>query len=180
MTNAQSFDDTQSLDNPFAVRVLDPKSMRLFRTHPEDTTVRATLEGDRSWREVRVARAFPLSDPDQYIGLRDGNDKDIGMLESLHGMDGESRMIIDEELERRYFTPQVTRVHSVVEAFGVVTWEVETTKGARRFLVRNLKDNSYTLGGSRVMMTDVDGNRYEFPDARALGPKALLVLSKIL
>lgn len=174
MSNAQAF------DNPFAVRVLDPATVRLFRTHPEDMTVRATVEGDRSWREVRIARAFPLSDPDRYIGLRDGNDKDIGILETLDGLDAESRSIIDEELERRYFTPQVTRVDSVEEAFGVVTWEVETTKGPRRFLVRNLKDSSYTLGSSRVMMTDVDGNRYEFPDGRALGPKALQVLSKIM
>ncbi len=170
----------QSFDNPFAVRVLDPAAVRLFRTHAEDTTVRLTIDGDRSWREVRIARAFPLSDPDRYIGLRDGNDKDIGILETLHGLDGESRSIIDEELERRYFTPQVTRVDFVEEAFGVVTWEVETTKGPRRFLVRNLKDSSYTLGSSRVMMTDVDGNRYEFPDPRALGPKALQVLSKIM
>ena len=167
-------------DNPFAVRVLDPHTVRLFRTHPQDTTVRATLEGDRSWREVRVARAFPLSDPERYLGLRDGNDKDIGILETLHGLDGESRAIIEEELARRYFTPQVTQVISVSEAFGVVTWEVETSKGPRRFLVRNLRDSSYSLGGSRIMMTDVDGNRYEFPDARTLGPKALTVLAKIL
>ena len=174
MTKAQAF------DNPFAVRVLHPKTVRLFRTHPEDTTVRATIEGDRSWREVRIARAFPLSDPDRYIGLRDGDDKDIGILETLHGVDAESLAIIGQEMERRYFTPQVTRVDFVEEAFGVVTWEVDTTKGPRRFLVRNLKDSSYTLGSSRVMMTDVDGNRYEFPDARALGPKALQVLSKIM
>jgi hypothetical protein len=170
----------KSPDNPFTVRVLEPAAIRLFRTHPEDTTVRATIEGDRSWREVRVACAFPLSDPDRYIGLRDGNDKDIGILETLHGLDSESHAIIDEELDRRYFTPQVTQVISVNEAFGVVTWQVDTSKGPRRFLVRNLRDSSYSLGSSRIMMTDVDGNRYEFPDAYALGPKALLVLSKIL
>ena len=166
--------------NPFAVRVLDPKTVRLFRTHSSDTTVRATIDGDRSWRDVRIARAFPLSDPDRYIGLRDGDDKDIGIFETLHGLDSESRSVIDEELERRYFTPQITRVLSVSEAFGVVTWEVDTTKGLRRFLVRNLKDSTFTLGTSRVMMTDVDGNRYEIPDAYALGPQALVVLAKIL
>ena len=172
--------DNNASDNPFAVRVLDPGSIRLFRTHRQDTTVRATIEGDRSWREVRIARAFPLSDPDRYIGLRDGDDKDIGILESLHGLDTVSRAIIEEELSRRYFTPRVIGVNSVSEAFGVVDWDVETSKGPRRFLVRNLRDSSYTLGGSRIMMTDVDGNRYEFPDARSLGPKALLILSKVL
>lgn len=166
--------------NPFAVRVLNPQTVRLFRTHAADTTVRATIDGDRSWRDVRIARAFPLSDPDHFIGLRDGDDKDIGILETLHGLDSESRAVVDEELERRYFTPQITKVHSVSEEFGVVTWDVETTKGHRRFLVRNLKDSTFTLGASRVMMTDVDSNRYEIPDAYMLGPQALLILSKIL
>ncbi len=166
--------------NPFAVRVLDPQTVRLFRTHPADTTVRATIEGDRSWRDVRIARAFPLSDPDRFIGLRDGDDKDIGIFESLHGLDAESRAVVDEELERRYFTPQITKVHSVAEEFGVVTWDVDTTKGRRRFLVRNLKDSTFTLGASRVMMTDVDSNRYEILDAYTLGPQAVLILSKIM
>ena len=166
--------------NPFAVRVLDPKTVRLFRTHPSDTTVRVTIDDDRSWRDVRIARAFPLSDPDKYIGLRDGDDKDIGILVTLQGLDGESRAIIDEELERRYFTPQVQRVLTVKEEFGVVTWEVETDRGPRRFLVRNLRDNSFPLGTNRLMVTDTDGNRYEFPDVQSVGPKAYAVLAKVL
>lgn len=172
--------EVKETDNPFAVRVLDPKVLRLFRTRPSDMTVRATLDGDRSWRDVRIARAFPLSDPDRYIGLRDGDDNDIGILETQQGLDLGSRTVIEEELERRYFTPQIIRVAAVSEEFGVVTWDVETTKGPRRFLVRNMKDNSYMLGLNRVMMTDVDGNRYEIPDARSLGPKAAAILSKIM
>ena len=167
-------------ENPFAVRFLDPKTVTLFRTSPQDSVVRLTLIGDRSWRDVRVARAFPFSDPDKYVGLRDSDDKDIGVLTTLHGLDRDSRAIIDEELERRYFTPKVQRVLTVEEQFGVVTWEVETDRGTRRFLVRNLRDNAFPLGPNRVMMTDTDGNRYEFPDARTLGPKAYAVLLKVL
>ncbi len=167
-------------ENPFAVRFLDPKTLRLFRVGDLDATVRLTLEGDRSWREVRVARAFPFSDPDRYIGLRDGDDKDIGILTTLQGVDAESRQIIEEELERRYFTPKVERVLSVTDEFGVVTWEVETDRGPRRFLVRNLRDNTFPLGPNRLMMTDTDGNRYEIPDVRTVGPKAYAVLLKVL
>lgn len=166
--------------NPFAVRFLDPKTLRLFRTHPEDVTVRLTIEGDRSWREVRVARAFPFSDPDRYIGLRDGDDKDIGILTTLHGLDKGSHTVIQEELDRRYFTPRIERVMAVKEEFGVVTWEVETDRGPRRFLVRNLRDSTFPLGANRLMMTDTDGNRYEFPDVSAVGAKAMTVLSKVL
>jgi len=166
--------------NPFAVRFLDAKTLRLFRTHAEDATVRLTIEGDRSWREVRIARAFPFSDPDRYIGLRDGDDKDIGILVTLNEMDRDSRAIVEEELERRYFTPRIERVLTVNEEFGVVTWEVETDRGPRRFLVRNLRDSTFPLGANRLMMTDTDGNRYEFPDVSAVGTKAMTVLSKVL
>jgi len=171
--------DTQDI-NPFAVRFLDPKALRLFRTDAHDATVRLTLEGDMSWREVRIARAFPFSDPDRYIGLRDGDDKDIGILTTLHGLDKDSRAIIEEELEKRYFTPRIERVLTVKEEFGVVTWEVETDRGPRRFLVRNLRDSTFPLGANRLMMTDTDGNRYEFPDVSAMGTKAMTVLSKVL
>ncbi len=167
-------------DNPFAVRFLDPKTLRLFHVSDDDATVRLTLAGDRSWREVRIARAFPFSDPDRYIGLRDGDDKDIGILTTLIGLDGESLRIIEEELERRYFTPKVERVISVAEEFGVVTWEVDTDRGPRRFLVRNLRDSTFPLGPNRLMMTDTDGNRYEIPDVRAVGAKAYAVLMKVL
>jgi len=166
--------------NPFAVRFLDAKTLRLFRTHAEDATVRLTIEGDRSWREVRIARAFPFSDPDRYIGLRDGDDKDIGILVTLNEMDRDSRAIVEEELERRYFTPRIERVLTVNEEFGVVTWEVETDRGPRRFLVRNLRDSTFPLGANRLMITDTDGNRYEFPDVSAVGTKAMTVLSKVL
>ena len=166
--------------NPFAVRFLDPKTLRLFRTDDSDSTVRLTIQDDRSWREVRVARAFPFSDPNRYIGLRDGDDKDIGILTKLDDLDTESNKIIADELERRYFTPRVERVLSVEEQFGVVTWEVETDRGTRRFLVRNLRDNSFPLGPNRLMVTDTDGNRYEFADVRTMGPKAYAVLLKVM
>ena len=173
-------EENRQEENPFAVRFLDPAQLTLFRSDPSDSLVRLTLTGDRSWRDVRVACAFPFSNPSNYIGLRDSDDKDIGMLTTLNGLDVQSQAIIEDELERRYFTPKVQRVLTVEEQFGVVTWEVETNRGIRRFLVRNLRDNAFPLGPNRVMMTDTDGNRFEFPDVRSLGPKAYAVLLKVL
>ncbi len=172
--------DALAEPNPFDIRFLDPKAVRLFRTAPDDARVRLTLDGDRSWREVRIARALPFSDPDHYFGLRDGSDKDIGLLMDLRDLDAESRAIADAELARRYFTPKVLGVTSVKEEFGVVNWEVETDRGLRQFTVRNLRDNTYLLGPNRLMMTDGDGNRYEFPDVTSYGPKAWQVLAKVM
>ena len=165
--------------NPFDIRLLDPAQVRLFRTSPEDVVVRLTLEGDRSWREVRIARAFPFSDPDHYIGFRDGVDGDIGLVREPQKLDDASQALVQEELTRRYFTPKVSRVTHVDERFGVSTWDVETDRGTHHFIVRNLRDSTYSLGPGRLMMTDTDGNRYEFPNVTGYGPKASAVLSKV-
>ena len=170
----------QNEDNPFDIRVLDPKAVHLFRVHPGDALVRLTLDDDRSWIEVRIARALPFSDPDHYIGLRDGKDKDIGLIVNPAEMDPGAQTIIEQELSLRYFTPRIERVVSVKEEMGAVSWEVETDRGARRFVVRNLRDSTFPLGPNRLMMTDTDGNRYEFPDVTAVGTKAYQVLVKVL
>lgn len=172
--------DTAAETNPFDIRFLDPKQVRLFRTSPDDARLRLTLGSDRSWREVRLARALPFSDPDHYFGLRDGDDKDIGLLMDLRDLDSESRAVAEAELARRYFTPKVRSVTTVKEEFGVVSWAVDTDRGPREFTVRNLRDNTYLLGPNRLMMTDGDGNRYEFPDVTSYGPKAWQVLAKVM
>jgi hypothetical protein len=165
----------------------NPSMVRLFRSGtPGDVTVRATVDDPaigpaRSWRRVQVARAFPLTKPDQYIGLRDGADKDIGMLPTLEGLDPESRKIVDEELTRRYFLPVILRVFAVKEEYGITTWDVDTDKGRRTFLVQNLRESVWEMvPGERAIITDKDGLRYEFPDIRKLDAKTISVLSRVL
>jgi hypothetical protein len=170
-------------DAAFDLVLLNPAKVMLFRTG--GSSVRATVSdpligAERSYLRVSIARAFPLSKPDSYIGLRDGQDKDIGMFVTLDGMDAASRAVVDEELERRYFVPRVQRVVNVKEEFGNVTWEVETDKGRRTFLVQNLRESVQELTPTRVLVTDKDGVRYEFPDVRQLDLKSAAVLQRVM
>ncbi|HEX5324447.1 MAG TPA: DUF1854 domain-containing protein [Capsulimonadaceae bacterium] len=164
----------------YDVRFLKPAEIRLFRVSPEDSRVRMLYKDDRCYREVRIARALPLSDPDQYIGLRDGDDKEIGMLRTLEGVDEESLKVIEEELAKRYFLPKIMKVLKVKDQFGIVVWDVETDYGMRRYTVRNMRDNTVQLSSGRVLMTDTDGNRFEFPDLAVLDARSLEVISKVV
>lgn len=172
--------ETAVEDSKYDVRFLDPADIRLFRLTPEDSLVRMLVRDELCWRDVRIAHALPLSDPDHYIGLRDGADKEIGMLHDLKDLDPQSLQIIREELARRYFLPKVQRVAEVKDQFGVVVWDVETDFGPRRYTVRNMRDNTVQLPDGRVLMTDTDGNRFEFPSIEALDPKSLEVITKVV
>jgi hypothetical protein len=113
-------------------------------------------------------RGFPLSDPDHYIGFLDSANKDIGLVIDPSQLDPESRLVVDQDLEKRYFVPLIRKVYSVKEEFGTIAWDVDTDKGRRELLVRNIRDNLQELTSSRVIVTDVDGNRFEFPDISRL------------
>lgn len=178
-------EQTGDVDARYDLVLLNPASVRLFRTGGPTSALRATISdeqlgAERSYLRVQVARAFPLRNPDRYIGLRDGADKDIGMLVTLDGLDSESRRLTDEELFRRYFLPKIIKVNDVKDEFGLTTWEVETDKGSRRFVVRNLRDSAHELSATRVLLTDTDGNRWEFPDVRKLDEKSYAIIQRVL
>jgi hypothetical protein len=164
----------------FEVKILEPEEVRFFHAPEGDARIRVQLRDEVSYIDVRVASALPLSNPDAYLGIRDEQDKDIGLIREWKRLAPESLKIVKEALDRAYFLPKVLKINKVKDTFGVVIWDVETDYGPRRYAVRNMRDNSVTLSAERVLMTDVEGNRFEFPNIHSYSNEALEVLLKVL
>lgn len=178
MIDEQSMARDENNESPsFELRMLDPKQVHLFRS---GGLTRLTLQGDRSYIRVTVARAFPLSNPERYLGFLDGGGKDIGLIADPAQMDPESRRLAMEEVEKRYFVPTVKKIISVKEEFGTTYWKVDTDRGEKEIVARNLRDNIQELSSTRVLITDVDGNRFEFPDLNRLDGKSLGIIMRNL
>ena len=156
---------------------LRPGSLRLFR---DAGRLRLTVEGDRSYLDVRVARAFPLSDPEEYIGLLDNKDRVIGMVKSLEVLDSASRRTAREALDRRYFTPTIRRILSMREEHGVHYCRVETDYGLRRFAAKGIRDQMLYVAEDGLMITDVDGNRYRIHDWKELDARSRRCLQQLV
>lgn len=157
---------------------VDLGKIRLFREPP--WILRLTIEGDRSYLKVKVVRAAPLSYPDQYICLLDAKDEEICMIEDLQQVSEEMRAIIKEELDRRYLTSIVERINSVRNEFGTSYWDVQTHRGRREFVVQNAAENAQWLGDYRLLLIDVDGNRFEIPRLDRLDKRSLGFLEQVL
>ena len=157
---------------------VDAERIRLFREPP--WTLRLSIEGDRSYLKVKVVRAAPLSYPDRYISLLDGKDEEICMVDDLDALDAETRAIIEEELERRYLTSVIERIDSLRSEFGTSYWEVKTNRGPREFVVQNVAESAQWLGDRRLLLVDVDGNRFEIPDLDLLDKRSLGFVQQVL
>jgi hypothetical protein len=160
------------------VLAVDPSKIRLFRD--AGGVLRLTLEGDRSYLKVKVTRAFPLSLAGQYVGLADGQDRQIAIVKDPADLDPESRAITQEELRRRYFTAIIKSVEEVKELFGVVQWKVITDRGPREFLVRGMRESVYEMEGDQILVMDVDGNRFQLPRFDQLDRESRALVEKVL
>ncbi|CUU03527.1 MAG: DUF1854 domain-containing protein [Fimbriimonadales bacterium] len=161
------------------VRWLDPSRVVVERV-PESRHIRIRLEDGEVHEDVQFARAFPFSNPHQYISVLTFEGKEIGMFRTLEGMAPASRAIVEAELEQRYFIPLIQKIYSLTEEYGQLRWEVETDRGERVFYVRNWRDNVHELSPVRYLIVAVDGSRYEIRDYTALDARSRAWLERLV
>ena len=122
--------------------------------------------GEKEYARVGVYLTFPLTEPEEYISIREADEKakEIGIIEKLSRLDKDQQEMIREQIKLRYFMPTITKVLDIKDEYGYAYWNVATSFGACRFTTRMSGDAVVNLGESRMLVTDIDGNRYEIPD----------------
>ena len=114
-----------------------------------------------------VKRAFPFEKEEEFLILLSEDGKDLGFIRHLEDRTPLERQILQKELSRRYFMPQITKILKVTERFAFSYWKVITTSGTVEFSVRDTYKSLIHLG-RRIIVTDADGNRYDIRDVDAL------------
>jgi len=94
--------------------------------------------------------------------------REIGLIERLSDFPPEQAKILSDELRRKYFAPKVSKIKSVKEKFGFSYWAVDTDAGECKFTLQDTFRSIIRVGEGRIMINDVDGNRYEIADIQAL------------
>ncbi len=150
----------------FVPRYFEPERVRVYRSPLG--SARMDLTDEVCYSRVGFRQIMPLSDPDHYISVWVADDAEIGIIRDPSELDADSQKVIAEELDVRYFTPEIIEIHEVKERFGVHEWDVTTTRGRVTFSVRGLHQNVKQVPPARLIVTDVRENRYDIPDSREL------------
>lgn len=127
------------------------------------------------YSRVTVYRAFPFTDPDSFISVRQPDEKaeEIGIIRSLNDLDKETTEIIREQLNIRYFTPEIKKIIDIKDEYGYAYFDVLTDRGACRFTIRMNSSAVIRLTETRILIVDIDGNRFEIPDITKLSATEL-------
>ena len=122
---------------------------------------------------MKVVRLFPFTEPDRYLSVRDpGNkDREIGLIENLHDLDAATEEEIKKQLNLYYFTPVSTKVINIKSEYGYAYFHVMTDCGECRFTINMGSNAVVRLSDTRLLITDLDDNRFEIRDVLALTQK---------
>lgn len=130
----------------------------------------ALKTGEKEYERVGVYLTFPLTNPNEFISIREADEKakEIGIIQSINDLGKDEQEMIREQVRLRYFMPVIRKVMDVKDEYGYAYWHVVTDYGACRFTTHMGGDAVVNLGEARYQVTDIDGNRYEIPDFYAL------------
>ena len=125
---------------------------------------------DTTYDRVGVYRTFPVTMPDEFISIREANEKarEIGVIEKLSALDPEQAKMLKEQLDLRYFTPEITKIFDIKTEYGYGYFHVMTTYGECHFTIHNGGSSVVSLTDTRIVINDLDGNRFEVPDIMKL------------
>lgn len=135
---------------------------------------------DKDYSRVSLHRAFPFSKEDSFISVRDKENNEIGLIKNLSDFSEDIERLFNVELTRRYLLPTVCNINSVKEEFGYSYWDVVTNIGPKKFTIK--KDNSsfINIKDNKILITDVDGNRYEIDDYTKLDARSYKLIELLL
>lgn len=126
-------------------------------------------------RAVRVHRCFPWSEPGRFLSLRDEDDVEFALVDSLDGLEADTRHVLAMAAAEAGFVMEITGIVEVDDEVEIRRWKVETVQGARSFQTK-LDDWPTAVPGGGVVIRDVAGDLYHVPSPVDLDEKSRKLL----
>ncbi|MCM1245399.1 MAG: DUF1854 domain-containing protein [Roseburia sp.] len=127
----------------------------------------------KKWERVQVIRLFPFTEPTQFISIRtvEERSKEIGVIEDMKKLPKQTRKMLEEQLNLHYFTPVIQKILNIKDEYGYAYFHVLTDRGECRFTINMGSNAVVRLTDTRLLITDLDENRFEIPDVLKLSQK---------
>jgi len=149
-------------------------------TSKDITLVDMELYDGRRFENLEPRRLFPLSGLDKYITLLDGEGVEVAIIRDLNTLPPDERKIIAYCLREYYLMPKITKLNSLTEKYGKITIDAETDRGHSSIEIRGIVHSLKLLYDNRVLIRDINDNRYEIPDLMKLDRHSIALIDSFL
>jgi hypothetical protein len=125
------------------------------------------------------ARAFPISAPDEGVSLLGEDGHELQWIDRLSELPETTRLLIEAELARREFMPEITRIRQVSSFATPSKWQVTTNRGDTELLLK-AEDHIRRLTNTTLLITDGYGVSFLIRDISAMDHHSRKLLDRFL
>lgn len=137
------------------------------------------LENGDCHEGVLPVRAFPISDPHHGIALVSAEGHELAWIENEAALSEATRVLLQQELARREFMPEIRRICSVSSFATPSVWWVETERGGTRLTLKSEEDIR-SLGDAALLIADSHGIHYLIRNSTELDAASRKLLGRFL
>ncbi|MDY7578686.1 DUF1854 domain-containing protein [Herbaspirillum sp. RTI4] len=128
---------------------------------------------------VVPVRAFPIAAPDEGLALVNADGMELAWVEQLADLPPAMLALVEEELARREFMPQISRICSVSTYATPSVWAVQTDRGDTSFILRGEEDIR-RLPDAALLISDSHGIQFLIRNMEALDQNSRKILDRFL
>lgn len=150
-----------------ALRYLNKENAVFSRTEGGFVSLES---GGKTWDRVKVIRLFPFTEPEKFISIRtvEERSREIGVIADMNDVDSGTREMLEEQLNLHYFTPVIQKILDIKDEYGYAYFHVMTDRGECRFTIQMGGNAVVHLSDTRLLITDLDENRFEIRNIEEL------------
>jgi hypothetical protein len=128
---------------------------------------------------VYPVRAYPISAPEDGLSLLGEDGHELAWVASLANLPTDIRMLIEQELAKREFMPEINRIIHVSSFATPSTWQVATNRGAAELILK-AEDHIRRLTPTSLLVADSHGIHFIIRDIDQLDNHSRKLLDRFL
>lgn len=116
---------------------------------------------------VVPVRAFPMTAPEAGVSLVDARGCELVWIAHLNELDPETRKLIETELVRSEFMPEIVAIQAVSSYAMPSRWKIDTDRGETELMLK-AEEDIRRLSATRFLIAGANGIQYLLRDIRKL------------
>lgn len=128
---------------------------------------------------VVPVRAFPIAAPGEGIALVGPDGHEAGWIERIENLPEALRQLVEKELAKREFMPEILRIREVSSFATPSTWKIDTDRGETSLVLWGEEDIR-RLGKSGLLIEDSHGIHFLVRDINGLDSASRRLLDRFL
>jgi hypothetical protein len=141
--------------------------------------IRLVLDNGQSHDQVRIIRAFPISDPENGFSIVNQDGHELVWFESFNQLSDENQHIVQSSLEQIEFIPVISKITDLNTFALPSIWDIETDRGITKLKLKTEQDIR-RVSSEALLITDANGIQYLIKNRKTLDKFSKKVLDRFM